>query len=78
MFFVAFNKRQKRIVECLEDRTAVKPRDDQKSHLLLLEESPDHKANEGSTLTPIIQTGSLIGKCTAINVNVLDEELDLE
>ena len=41
MFFVAFNKRQKRIVECLEDRTAKPIRDDKKSHLLLLEESPD-------------------------------------
>jgi hypothetical protein len=39
MFFVAFNKRQKKIVECLEEPT--------KKDLLLLEDSPEH-AKTGS------------------------------
>jgi hypothetical protein len=45
MFFVAFNKRQKKIVECLEEPGKVK-----KPHLLLLEESPEAKRSTGGQL----------------------------
>lgn len=70
MFFVAFNKRQKKIVESLEVKGTAGARS---ASPKILEDSP----SKGTTAENKSLVGT-VGAKDGINVQTLDEELDLE
>ena len=82
MFFVAFNKRQKKIVEGLEETKGGGRKAASKSpRNKLLDDSPSKvTTNENFNKMPLGATKSGSGTTAkdGLNVQVLDEEIDLE